>query len=228
MGSPPDSTMLCITMPYRINFATVRALDDTHRRPVTYRWSAWDNMAKGRFVLLHETVSGELEPVEVSMLGGLVDEMYGEDEKEFSASESEVREGVPGEQRNSVIHLTANYQTKLIPGETYHLVWPGAEIELWDWGSRDELRDTKLRRRRDRGVEIPALMLPPAAGITFQAYEAEEPFPEREQYIESEGPHASYDTANEIEADWRDEQDRRREGPSRLSAEPHVSIADRM
>lgn len=71
-------------------------------------------------------------------------------------------------------------------------------------------------------------MLPPAAGIIFKAYEAEEPFPEREQDIESEGPHARYDTANEIEADWRDEQDRRREGPSRLSAEPHVSIADQM
>lgn len=220
--------MLCITTPYRINFATVRSSGDVHRRPVTYRWSAWENLAKGRFVLLHETVSGELEPIEVSMLGGLVDEMYGEDEEEVSASESEVREGVPGEQWTSVVHLTANYQTKLVPGETYHLIWPGHEIELWEWGTRDELRNIKLKRRRDTGVGMPALMLPPAAGITFRAYEAGEPFPDREKYIESDGPHASYDTANDIEQDWRDEQERRHEGPPRPCEESHVSTADRM
>lgn len=230
MGSPTDSAMLCITLPYMMMFTTVRASDDAHKRPITYMWSAWGSMAKGRFVLLHETGSGELEPIEVSMLGGLVDEMYGEDEAEVSASDSEVREGFPGQQSAPVAHLMANYQTKLVPGETYHLVWPGGEIELWEWGTRHELRSKslKLRRRRDRGVDTPALMLPPAAGITFTAYEAKEPFPDREQYIEMSGPHASYDTANEIEQDWRDAQERLREGPPRLPEQPRVLTAERM
>lgn len=203
-----EGAQLCITMPYRINFTILRPRDDSHRKPVTYRWSAWESMAKGRFRLLHELASGELEPIEVSKLGGLVDSMYEEEEEETSVTESAVEEAGPGDHPRRLCTLTANYQTKMTPGEKYHLIWPGGEIDLWQWGSKEQLWDTTLKPRRGKGLveNSTALVLTPAGGVIFKAYDADTPFPDRQLYIEEDGPHASYDTANEIEQDWRYQQ----------------------
>lgn len=202
-----DNAELCITTPFKIEFSITQLSGSTHNKNITYRWSAWEDLAKGRFVLLHETATGELERVEVGMLQGLIDSMYSEEEQQSSVSESEVNHSAPGKRKIRVQHLTANYQTRLTPGETYHLIWPGGEIKLWEWGSLQELWNTQLQPRADGDTRRPFLWLPPVAGVIFKAYEAETPFPERGVYIEHEGPHVSYDTANEIEMDWRMKQE---------------------
>lgn len=213
---------LCRTMPYTIQFVVTRAADDAHSGPVICRWTAWSSLAKGHFLLLHETASGALEPVDVGMLQGMADRFYrpGHGEETIAASNSEVWEMMAGGSYSPICNLTANYQTRLVPGETYHLLWPGGEIKMWEWGSMNELMNTKLKSRAEREEPLPLLVLPPAAGIKFEVMEAEDPFPDRQKYIRSDGPHVSYDTANRMEKEWRREQERLRNSLARTSPEP--------
>lgn len=226
---PSHGAELCMTMPYRIQFTYTRPAEeeDSDSRPIVCGWTSWSNLARGRFVLLHETASGELEPVEVGMLDGLAATFYAGEEESCSAYNSAVWEIGPGKTFAPVGHLTANYQTRLVVGETYHLLWPGGVVEMWDWGTKDghgrtgTLVTSRAVREREDKNKLPVLVMPPAAEIRFKAVEtADEPFPDRSKYIRRDGPHTSYDTANQRERQWRLEQQRRRDALTRTSPEP--------
>lgn len=241
---PSNGAELCMTMPYRIHFTYTRPADDVDGRPIVCRWTPWSNLARRRFVLLHEKgTSGDVEPVEVGPLDGLVDSFYEGETTTCSAYNSAVWDLGPGKTFAPTGHLTANYQTRLVPGETYHLLWPGGVIDMWDWGTKDELgRVGKLLKSRavqqqeeedeeedeeKKKKKLPVLVLRPAAGIKFKAVETDEPFPDRTKYIRRAGPHTSYDTANQRERQWRLELQRRRDALTRISPEP-ISPGERV
>lgn len=118
-------------MPYRILIQTTISPEDCGN-PITpivcrFQFSIW--MAQGRFVLLHEcTETGKLDKVSVGELQPLTLD------SEVGSSVNGPGCGIlwPGQTDTACTHLTANYQTQLEIGETYHLLWPGGEIEEWD------------------------------------------------------------------------------------------------
>lgn len=206
-----------MTTPYNILFAFTRAPDDGNNMPITCGWTHWDGMMLGQFVLLHETAWGVLEQVHAGIMNGPANEPFlRKNENEVSLHSSGTWQIVPGERSAPLGHLTANYQTKLIPGQRYHFFWPGGEIKMWEWGDIDGLFEKvgpTLRRGALNGP-LPSLMLPPSGVISFIAMEAPEPWPEREELIEHDAPHSSYDWANFLEEDWRREQERLRNPPA--------------
>lgn len=221
-------------MPYRIRTDVTWPLDDdddhdehpsrstADSRSIVCRWLSWTSMARGEFVLLHETGEDDqqqLEKVDVGPLQGLLPEEVfdADDEKShelLSLHDTSCWTMSPGAAAHAPAwNLTANYQTRLVAGETYHLLWPGREVDAWDWlADDDEVEEEEHQRcRRSRRQKLPRLVLPPAGGIRFTAVEADEPFPDRQAYIQAEGPHTSYDTANWMEWQWRQEQKKLRD-----------------
>lgn len=217
-------------MPYRILVHITRPLDDRDDRPMVCRLPLFRYMALGQFVLLHERKeTGELERLNVGKLQGVPLDT----EQSPSVHGSGCQMISPGQTDTSCIHLTANYQTQLVPGETYHLLWPGGEVEEWDWvltNEDDEDWEQEFKPPAVQKAVMPRLVLPPAAGIVFTAVAADEAFPDRGRHIECDGPHASYDVANDMEYDWRLAQERLREAQARgPTPEPQgISANDRV
>lgn len=105
----------------------------------------------------------------------------------------------PSPPRNTTgcsLTLPANYQTKLIAGERYHLLWPGGRIDSWDWDT--EQQHVNLSTYPKAG-EKPPIVLLPAAGIVFKAVVTDKPFYHRENILDPEAPHRSFEKANAIE-----------------------------
>lgn len=214
---------LCITLPYSLEIMVKRLPDaKSETKPIIWNWSLYDSLARGHFVLLHERSPGQLEPVDVGMMQGLVDEFY-HGEKDAVPIEgphvSELSAGPPGNQRSYCHTLTANYQTRLVPGERYHLLWPGGVTGSWDWGTKKDHAGQELRSAK----ALPALTLLPAASIVFKAVETDLPYPDRAAMIKHEGPHFDFDWANLAESLWRREKNRRvSESPEPLTPEQRL------
>lgn len=214
-GLPP--TGLYITMVNYIEFTLTR-VPGADGRPIACKWSPWKHLlATGSLFLLHERSPGHLERVNVGVLEGL-----DEDNACGAATMTKTSKydfwdisASPGDKVKLRSRLTANYQTKLVPGQRYHLLWPGGELTIWDWGSLRDHEDhlptsDDLGRKENSG--LPRLVLLPAADVTFTAAEADEPFPDRGRFVMRDGPHYSYDHANTAEQRWRHlrEMERRR------------------
>lgn len=214
-GLPHDYPEVCLTTTNTIEY-TITRLPDADGRSIICNWSPWWRFVTwGSLVLLHEKADGQLEPVEVGLLEGMDDHQYSLDHATnevihaYSHSFWEISTS-PEEGKNKFVrrgHLSANYQTKLVPGERYHLLWPGGEMELWGWGTIKEHEGKRLESRAGAvgqdGKPAPRLVLLPAAGAKFVAVEADTPYPRRGRLITREGPHISYDRANREEAMWR-------------------------
>jgi hypothetical protein len=74
--------------------------------------------------------------------------------------------------------LTANYQKLLEPGEKYELLWPGAEVHMWDRGSMAEHVGKELRtsQHQSEGANLPLLVMPASSHVvTFTATQETEP-----------------------------------------------------
>lgn len=97
----------------------------------------------------------------------------------------------PRNMNSCSVVLPANYQTKLIAGERYHLLWPGGRIDSWDWDT--EQQHVNLSKYPEAG-EKPPIVLPPAGGIVFKAVEADKL--RREKIPDPEDPYRSFERAN--------------------------------
>ncbi|KAL1853629.1 hypothetical protein Daus18300_011752 [Diaporthe australafricana] len=195
----PNANELCITLPYRLEVNITRLPDAYKYSTVVFRWSLWNCLAKEQFILLHEKAPGQLEKVDV----GMYDNVCPEEENEKAAGLDYNAENVwkmsPSPPRNTAscsLTLPANYQTKLIAGERYHLLWPGGRINLWDWDT--EQQHVNLSTNLGAG-EKPPIALLPAVGIVFKAVETDKPFYHRENIVDPEAPYRSFEKANAIE-----------------------------
>lgn len=119
------------TLPYDIKF-TVQRLADSPANPCIFRWSqSIYGLMRARFILLHDTVDG-LKQIDVEQMR-LPDRSGEEDEIVLDAKDHErLRELSSGAEMVWKSRLTSNYHMLLVPGEKYHLVWPGMEITSKD------------------------------------------------------------------------------------------------
>lgn len=161
---------------------------------VVFRWSLWKCLAEGQFILLHEKAPGQLEKVDVGV--------YGNEEEVKKATRLECNADIvgklspspPGNTTSCSVTLPANYQTKLIAGERYQLLWPGGRIDSWDWDT--EQHHVNLSTYPQAG-EKPPIVLTPAVGIVFKAVETDEP--RREKIPDPKDPYRSFERANAAE-----------------------------
>jgi hypothetical protein len=79
----------------------------------------------------------------------------------------------PKESFTVMTSLPGNYQELLVTNETYTLLWPGANIALWEYGT---VREHISRELHDRNQP---LLLPGGAHITFSTYTEDEPWADR-------------------------------------------------
>jgi hypothetical protein len=122
--------------------------------------------------------------------------------------------------------LTSNYQQLLVPGERYELFWPGAEIDMWGWGTREDYTSKELKRNSTRGEEekLPRLLLPATKVAAFTARAEDEPWPGRP---DTKGERDFW-WANEHEWHWRAEQEQIRNPPPSLPSPPPMEPSERV
>ncbi|KAF2280020.1 uncharacterized protein EI97DRAFT_429785 [Westerdykella ornata] len=196
---------LSVTLPYYIDF-TIRRPGDDHGRPLIFRWGPYRNaLANAELVLLHIAKHGP-ERVDVAPLQVAEPEP---DSILVNGWNQFLWELPPGREVHMREKLTANYQRLLKPGESYELLWPGAEIRMWDWGSMQEHIGKELKSNNNREERLPPLILPACDIIAFTAREEEEPWPERPKATTD----AEFQRANMKEQEWRLEAERRMHPP---------------
>jgi hypothetical protein len=82
---------------------------------------------------------------------------------------------MPGQNFRINIGHPESYADHLIPGERYELLWPGAKISLWNWGTRNE----NLGRELNAGSQRPPLILPGGAYCSLNVIEEAQIFTPR-------------------------------------------------
>lgn len=107
--------------------------------------------------------------------------------------------------------LPGRYQELLKTDETYTLLWPGANLTLWEYGTMREHMGQELDDKDQ------PLLLPGGPHITFSTHTENKPWPDRAATEARIG----FDRANFAEETWRREQARAKD------AFPRVSIVER-
>lgn len=188
---------LCITLPYRLEVNITRLPDAYKDSKVVFRWSLWNCLAEAQFILLHEKAPGQLEKVDVGKYGKvcLQEEIQKAAGLEYNADDVwKLSSSPPRNTASCSVTLPANYQTKLIAGERYHLLWPGGRIDSWDCDTEQQHVNLSTY---PRAGEKPPIVLLPAVGIVFKAVEPDEP--RREKIPDPEDPYRSFERANAME-----------------------------
>ncbi|KAK4170668.1 hypothetical protein QBC36DRAFT_296081, partial [Triangularia setosa] len=80
-------------------------------------------------------------------------------------------------------------------GEMYTVLYPGVEVAMCDWGTKEEHLGKKMKAR-------PALMIPSGARVSFTARAEETPWPGRSEYEAQHG----FEVANLVEQQWRQDE----------------------
>jgi hypothetical protein len=201
-------------MPYTIDFVIRRVgqNNDTDKTALVLRFHPWRHIYDcAQLVLLHVTDNG-LEKVEVPRLNEYMPEKTSELlSKQGRLYEFEQLHVDEWTLERAPSTLTSNYQELLVPGEKYELFWPGAEIDMWGWGVRDDYTTKQLKCNsiRGQGERLPRLILPATKVSAFTARAEDEPWPDREKRLAVSG----YWWANHDEWQWRLGQERIRNPP---------------
>jgi hypothetical protein len=178
MEPAQHETDLCRTLPYYINF-TIQRLQDAQEEPCIFQWSATTNgFSRACFVLLHRDADNSLEKIDISK-PSLFTPDFGEESSVtldgYNHHMMKLWEMKPGDIVNFQVSLSENYQKLLVPGEQYHLIWPGAEIDRWDWGTVEGHIWKELTAQSAGDRKLPKLIIPACDGIVFTAKEELEP-----------------------------------------------------
>jgi hypothetical protein len=210
------------TLPFQIELTLKRA-EDGHSSPCIFHWSPNIHgfLATG-FILLHITAASIVERVEIDHTGllKLPEEVA---PLVVGSGNHFLWELAPGCETTFVATLPERYQRVLVPGDKYQLVWPGGEIDVWDWGTIHEHANQELRpRSTDDNPHKPRLILPGGPSISFQAEEESDPWPMRPMREAKIG----FMAANLEEQRWRlRQQKKQRERPA---SPPPIEASERM
>lgn len=212
---------LSLTLPYQIQFTLRRAQDDAQEGGCIVRWSPTLNgFSPSGFVLLrHVGKEGGLEVVPVDH-SGLV-KLPEEDAIVINGHNQFLWEFAPGDHVSFVADPPERYYRALRAGETYTLLYPGAELTMWNWGRiKDHIGATMKKEPTKSGHR---LVIPGGACITFTAQSEVQEWPEREK-VEAAG---GFSWANLAERKWRlrktrEESERERRTPSPIGITERV------
>ena len=154
-----------------------------------------------RFILLLETPAG-LQRIEIR--NAQPENVLGEvDAVLFTGHNGDIWALDTGDEISQLGELVAQYQQLLIPGEKYHLLWPGGEIDMWEWGAKSEWAGKELKARAAGSRDSQILVITARNVLSFTAKEEEIPWPERKE-VEKRGSGFAY--MNDREAEWRRKQ----------------------
>ncbi|KAF4820979.1 hypothetical protein CGCSCA5_v003592 [Colletotrichum siamense] len=225
---------LSLSTPYPIISTIHRAADDDAKgRRCVFHWSMYTNaFAENGCILVRHKDNGTFEKVLVDNKSGLVvlpeqtiDSLIVSGQHQANLFELGL-----GEQTGPTrLDLPERYYRVLKAGETYSLVFPGAEIGMWAWGSIQdnvglEMKAGTLlpsglmsRPRAKKGQGQPQLIMPGGALLTFTAVAEEVTWPERAAREAQVG----FAAANMEEQRWRMMQ----QAAARRKAESTVPLA---
>ncbi|KAH7124361.1 hypothetical protein EDB81DRAFT_219674 [Dactylonectria macrodidyma] len=133
-----------------------RSNDSNEGKPCILSWSQYD--AAAAFMLFHHTPNNnglrkidiEGDPAAAPQAPLIVGGWNGS-----------LRELTPGGSVRFMATLPKRYRRELVSGEKYELVWPGGEIAIWDWGSKEQHSGQRLDEK------VPKICLP-AARVTLE------------------------------------------------------------
>ncbi|KAK2763257.1 hypothetical protein FQN54_009893 [Arachnomyces sp. PD_36] len=147
---------------------TLHREQDSSAQPCIPKWQAGeDGFASPGFILLHHAADGEVKKLDL-----VKDDLHLATTSQIVVPQSGgpyINEVQPGASISIKSSLPKVYREKLIPGERYELLWPGMEIDLWDWGSISQHVGRELKPRQ------PKIILPGGPRILFKAVEEWEP-----------------------------------------------------
>jgi hypothetical protein len=106
-----------------------------------------------------------------------------------------------------VASLPAQYYQALHAGETYTVLYPGGEVQMWDWGTIEEHRGKEMKARHlmspsEGDANLPRLMIPGGARVSFTVRAEEASWPGRLEYEARHG----FEATNLAEQQWRQEE----------------------
>ncbi|KAH7371845.1 hypothetical protein BKA64DRAFT_268209 [Cadophora sp. MPI-SDFR-AT-0126] len=234
-GITPDASQISLnisadhrlstTLPFQIKFTLKRARDG-HSNPCIFHWNpSIHGFGATGFVLLHEPENGTIENVEIDRTGFV--KLSGE------KTPLVVRAGIhflwelaPGNETTFVATLPERYHKVLAPAEKYHLVWPGSQINEWEWGTISEHANQELKpTSKDDDPQKPKLILPGGPSISFQALDESDPWPLRTMRERKIG----FAAANLEEEKWRARQEKKkREQEERPSSPKPIEASERI
>ncbi|KAF2844698.1 hypothetical protein T440DRAFT_435985, partial [Plenodomus tracheiphilus IPT5] len=199
---------LSLTLPYHISF-TFEHEGGHEGKPLIFEWStAAHGLRMPGLVLLHHTAVGfesiavdHPERLDLHRHGPILVNGWNENLWELG----------PKGSFTLMTSLPERYQKILATNETYTLLWPGANIALWEYGT---VREHMGRELYDKDQP---LLLTGGAHITFSTYTENEPWPDRAATEVRIG----FDRANFAEETWRRQQARAQD------AFPPASILER-
>ncbi|RDW66584.1 hypothetical protein BP6252_10219 [Coleophoma cylindrospora] len=199
-GNPQLSS----TLPYHIHLTIWRGEEDSGTRPCIFRWSpTLDGFSPSGFILRHHTSSGCLEEIPIDH-SGLV-KLPESDTLVVNGHNQFLWELRPGGKVSFMATLPERYQRLLVPNEGYDLTWPGARVEMWDWGTIRSHLNQVLPTLSNEGAR-PSLPIPGGSQISFMALLEPTPWPGRALRVARVG----FALANIEEEQWRLEQQRPR------------------
>lgn len=180
---------LSLTLPYKVEFILRRAKRDGYDRPCVFRWSPTiDGFSASGIVLLGHADSGNpdgLETCEVDHPKPL--KPPSQDSIAIDEQNGRLCELAPGGEAHCIATLPARYYQALQAGKMYTLLYTGGEVASWDWGTIEEHFGKEMKARRlmsplGKTTNLPTLMIPGGARVSFTARTAGTPWPGRAEY----------------------------------------------
>ncbi|PGG95000.1 hypothetical protein AJ79_10324 [Helicocarpus griseus UAMH5409] len=178
-----------VDSPDGILFTLNREQDNSDQACVLKWKTGEDGFTSPGLILLHHTPDGEVKEIDVDKESlhkstttrspFIVTQLEGYYIHEVQAGASiSLKASLPGV-----------YRQHLVPGERYELLWPGQEINLWDWGDVRQHLGQKLKPRE------PKISIPSGPRILFTAVDKLEPlrFPSPPPFELSDTPHLEPD-----------------------------------
>lgn len=204
----------------------MKRAEDGHDSPCILHWSSnIHGFASTGFVLLHEKADGDIEKVEIDHSGLVL--LPGEKGPlVVGAGNYFLWQLAPGKETTFVATLPERFQKVLVTGERYHLVWPGNEIDQWEWGTISEHADQELTSRSADGKSTKLkLNLHGGPSISFKVEEESEPWPVRAKREKKIG----FAAANLEEEKWRQRREKtRKEQEDRPSSPKPIEPSERV
>lgn len=207
---------LSLTLPYTVDITILRQDDEEGAEHCTLRWDSAYHLFSNCVLFRHIKTADGGEALEAVTPFVVPDAKLATEEQAYEMDESwkmsDLRHIAPGGSLWTSSYLPERYQRALQPGESYTLLFTGAECAVWEWGkTQDCLGKTLVARplndEQAEGQERPRIAIPGGACIKFMAHEEEEPWPRRKAYEEEHG----FANANYRELSWRQDADRRAE-----------------
>lgn len=184
-------------------------------KAIAVRFDVETAVKQDRFTLLHSVNDDEFEVIHIPIH---VKDSLADPKQNIRVFRRDIN---PGEACVTQMgSLPDEFYDVLRLGEKYVLLWPGGNIEYWNWDPKNDHIDKFVLDDLTKMIEGRETVLPATSAISFTVSEHDEAWPGREEFAKT---HSRADT-NFAEWQWR----AGRVQLPRRSPSPMLEIRDRM